>query len=208
MSNPVAVRSITQLDSGECVPASDAALVEALAAGGAEAFREIYDRYCDGVYGHCLRLTGSAAAAEDLTAVVFLEGWRRRSDFRIVQGSAAPWLHGIAYNAARNLWRSSRRYRSALERLAETRIVSDPADDLVDRIAAEQTIRRMLPAIHSLPAQERQAIELCIAADMTHEEVSSLLHVQLGTVKSRLSRGLTKLRASSAFADAKKEDGK
>jgi RNA polymerase sigma factor (sigma-70 family) len=178
-------------------PGTDLALVQALAQGDQEAFRTIYDRHADAIYGHCLRLTGSASSAEDLAAVVFLESWRRRRDFRVVEGSAAPWLHGIANNAGRNFWRSSRRYRSALERLAETRVVPDPSSAVVERIAAQETIQRLLPAIHALPGQEREAIELCIAADMTYQEVASLLAIPVGTVKSRLSRALAKLRASS-----------
>lgn len=206
VANSSAVEAITLPEMQRRVSEGDSALVSKLASGDEEAFRALYDRYADAVYNHCLRLAGSAAAAEDLAAVVFLESWRRRSDFRIVEGSAAPWLHGIAYNAARNFWRASRRYRSALARLAETRVVSDPTVGLIDRIAAEQTIRQLLPAIQALPSQERQAIELCIAAGMTHQEAASLLGVPIGTVKSRLSRGLTKLRSSLDLQLAEEED--
>jgi RNA polymerase sigma factor (sigma-70 family) len=178
-------------------PETDSALVQALARGDQEAFRAIYDRHIDSVYSHCLRLTGSAASAEDLAAVVFLESWRRRKDFRVVEGSAAPWLHGIAYNCARNSWRASRRYSSALKRLSDSRVVPDHSTTVIERIAAQETIRRLLPAIHALPNQEREAIELCIAADMTYQEAASLLAVPIGTVKSRLSRALSKLRASA-----------
>jgi RNA polymerase sigma factor (sigma-70 family) len=196
-AGPRAMRSVSL--------AGDLDLVSRVKTGDREAFAALYDRYAGAVYGHCLRLTGSAVSAEDLTAIVFLEAWRRRSDFRAVADSAAPWLHGIAYNTARNFRRSSRRYQSALRRLDATRIMPDPTVDVVDRVAAEETIRRLLPAIRALPRHEREAIELCFASGMTYEEAAGLLNVPLGTLKSRLSRGLSKLR-DHLQAKAQEED--
>jgi RNA polymerase sigma factor (sigma-70 family) len=202
MANHTSVGAITVPHMHEWDSASDAALVSALGRGDSEAFRLLYDRYVDVVYNHCFRLTGSTVAAEDLAAVTFLECWRRRSAFRLVDGSAAPWLHGIARNVARNAWRAERRYRAALGRLAETRVEPDPADDVVERIAAEQAIRRLLPAMQTLPSREREVVELCAAAGLSHGEVAILLGIPAGTVKSRLARGLARLRAALALQQA------
>lgn len=184
---------------------ADVALVSAVREGQTHAFRSIYDRYSHPVYDHCLRLTGSTANAEDLAALVFLEAWRRRKDYRLVEGSAGPWLHGIAYNLARNHWRAAKRHRQALDRIAETRVEPDHADEVVERVAAEQAIRNVLAELRSLPSQDREVIELCVAADLSYAEAADLLGVPVGTIKSRLSRALAKLRASSAIAEIGEE---
>jgi len=142
----------------------DVDLVTRVRSDDQQAFAQLYDRHVDAVHRHCFRLTGSAATAEDLTAMVFLEAWRRRDGYRLVDGSAAPWLHGIAYNLIRNYRRASRRYRSAVSRLDASRSVSDQTDEIVDRVSAEEIIHRLLPTIGALPRQQREAIELCYSA--------------------------------------------
>lgn len=200
----LAARDISSHEASRSVDDSD--LVRRLASGEEEAFRLLYDRYAAVIYNHCYRLTGSASAAEDLAAVTFLEAWRRRSSYRLVEGSATPWLHGIAYNVARNYRRTSRRYRSALQRLAETRVEPDPASSLIEKVSAQQTIRQLMPAIRALPSRERETIELCAASGMSLQDAAALLGVPVGTVKSRLSRGLAKLRSSLDIELAKEGD--
>lgn len=176
----------------------DAIMIRRVTADESEAFADLYEHYCDAIYNQCFRLTGSWSTAEDLTAITFLEAWRRRRDFRLVYDSALPWLRGIAHNIARNSWRATRRHRAAMARIAAPLVVADFTDDVVERIAAEQQMRLFLPALRKLPARERQVIELCIAGELRADEVAVLLNVPVGTVKSRLSRGLAKLRATAA----------
>jgi len=178
----------------------DASLVVAIAHGDKAAFATLYERYFDAVHAHCFRLSGSSVVADDLTAMVFLECWRRRSEFRLVEGSARPWLHGVAFNVIRNYWRMTRRYRAALERLlARSRsefAAPDSTDQVVDRVAAEQRIRAVRRALASLPKRERDVIEVCVAGDLGHEEAAVMLGIPVGTLKSRLARGLARLRAT------------
>src|SRR4051794_40641133 len=77
---------------------TDAELMRA-ARTDAGAFREIYDRYADGVYGFVFRRTGDPDAAHDLTAETFAAAWLSRARFRDRSGGlAGPWLFGIARN--------------------------------------------------------------------------------------------------------------
>lgn len=178
----------------------DASLVVAIANGDKAAFAMLYERYFDAVHAHCFRLSGSSAAADDLTAMVFLECWRRRDRFRLVEGSARPWLHGVAFNVVRNYWRMTRRYRSALERLLARSqgefATPDSTDQIVDRVAAEERIRAVRKALATLPRRERDVIEVCLAGDLGHEEAAQMLGIPVGTLKSRLARGLARLRAT------------
>src|SRR5439155_12710089 len=96
---------------------TDAALWQRAAAGETQAFGTIFERHARTVYNYCFRRTGDWSQAEELTAIVFLEAWRRRGQVVLERDEAIPWLLGVATNVLRNLRRSQRRHRAALERL-------------------------------------------------------------------------------------------
>ncbi len=99
---------------------SDASLLAA-ARIDPDAFRELYERYAEAVYGYFVRRTGSRATALDLTAETFAQAWIVRARFRDeANGSAAPWVYGIARNV---LLMSVR--RGAIERRANA-VMRDP----------------------------------------------------------------------------------
>src|SRR6187549_482575 len=82
------------------------------------AFRELYERYADGVHGFHLRRTRDAEAAHDLTAETFAQAWLSRARFRDeARGSAGPWLFGIARHVLLVSVRQRRLESSACERL-------------------------------------------------------------------------------------------
>jgi DNA-directed RNA polymerase specialized sigma24 family protein len=79
-------------------PSSDASLLAA-ARHDPDAFRELYERYAEAVHEYFLRRTGSRATALDLAAETFAQAWLVRARFRDeANGSAAPWIYGIARN--------------------------------------------------------------------------------------------------------------
>lgn len=82
-----------------------------------DAFAGLFNRHVYAVYADCFRRSADWAAAEDLTSIVFLEAWRKRSAVDLAGVSFRSWLLGIATNVLRNQKRSRRRYRAALERL-------------------------------------------------------------------------------------------
>jgi RNA polymerase sigma factor (sigma-70 family) len=165
-----------------------------------ERFADLYDAFADTVYNHCFRRTGSWALAEDLVAVTFLEAWRRRAALPGDAGGALPWLLAIANNVLRNVRRSQRRHAAALARLPTPEPASDPSDAAAARIDAEREIAKLLPVLRALPRREREVVELCAGCGLSHQEAARALGIPAGTVKSRLSRGLTRIRALSAGA--------
>ena len=69
-------------------------------AGERDAFAELYDRHADAIYNYCFRRCADWSAAEDLTAVVFLEAWRKRRGVAFDREDAVlPWLYGVAGNS-------------------------------------------------------------------------------------------------------------
>ena len=72
-----------------------------------QAFADLFERHAQAIYNYCFRRVGNWASAEDLTSVVFLEAWRRRS-VELPEGMVLPWLYGVATNVVRNANRSRR----------------------------------------------------------------------------------------------------
>lgn len=163
-------------------------------------FDRLYETYCHAVYNHCFRRTGSWAVAEDLMAAAFLEAWRHRRAAPSDPAAALPWLLAITNNVLRNKRRAERRYASALARLPPPDTVADPAGTIAAKVDAERQMATLLPLLRALPERERQVIELCLGAGLTHSEAAEALRVPVGTVKSRLSRGVARLQRAWAAA--------
>lgn len=155
-------------------------------AGEGQAFGRIFDRHRDRVFRHCVRWTDSAADAEDIVAITFLEAWRRRERVRMVEGSVLPWLLVTATNVSRNQHRGRRRYRELLDRLPRSSPNVDPAELVADELAYS--------ALTALPVHERQVVVLRLIDGLSEQETAAALGISIGTVKSRLSRGRMRLR--------------
>lgn len=80
-------------------------------AGDAAAFGALYQRHARAVYQFCFWRTADAGLAEDLSAAVFLEAWRRHGRTYLTQPSVLPWLLGVAVNLLRNQRRTARRQK-------------------------------------------------------------------------------------------------
>jgi RNA polymerase sigma factor (sigma-70 family) len=172
---------------------TDAEVWRLAASGEADAFGVLFERHGRAVYNFCFRRTANWAAAEDLTSIVFLEAWRRRSEVRLKDGRALPWLLGVATNVLRNRRRSERRHRAALARLPLER-GADFADDVDARLDDERRMQAALRTVATLPRRERDVLALCVWAGLSYEDAAVALGLPIGTVRSRLSRARARLR--------------
>ena len=109
-------------------------LVDGLHQDDPGALAALFDRYGDRIYNHCFRRLADWAEAEDATSSVFLEVWRHRRRVQLHDGSALPWLYGVATNVCRNAGRSRRRYLRAVASLPAPAAEPDHAER-VDRPA-------------------------------------------------------------------------
>ena len=160
-----------------------------------QAFRHLYDRHCTALYGFFLRRTGDHHGALDLTAETFAQAWASRDRFDDQrEGSAAPWLFGIARNV---LHRSVRQRRMAdeagrklgLQRATHPLVEPDPRwlEGLDEDVAR---------ALADLPADQRQAIELRVLHDQTYDAVAAAQGTAPATARVRVFRGLRTVRTS------------
>lgn len=177
---------------------SDGALMERMVAGDQGALATLYDRYGRAVYSLALRMLADSGLAEDLVQEVFLRCWSRARQFAAERGSFSTWLLGITHHlAVDNLRRQSTRPRAAdppregEPSLADQLVSpSDALEEVWLRLRADG-VRR---ALAEVPPAQRQAIELAYFHGLTHVEIAGRLGEPLGTVKTRIRLGMSRLR--------------
>jgi RNA polymerase sigma-70 factor (ECF subfamily) len=156
------------------------------------AFAAVFDRHWPAIHRFCTSRAG--AAGEDLAAEVFRIAFDQRRSFRTDLDDAAPWLYGIATNGLRRWFRSAERARRATSR-ARPRDEHDPADDALGRVEAELLGPRLADALRTLAADDRDTLLLYAWAGLTYEEVALATGVAVGTVRSRIHRARSRVRA-------------
>jgi len=147
------------------------------------------------VYRLAYRLTGNSHDAEDLTQEVFVRVFRSLS--RYTPGSFEGWLHRITTNLFLDLVRRRARIRfDALPDDAERLVSGDrgPAQ-LYDDTHFDHDVQAALDA---LPPDFRAAVVLCDLEGLSYEEIAATLGIKIGTVRSRIHRGRSQLRAALA----------
>ncbi len=138
-------------------------------------------------------ITGDAAEAEDAAQSGFVKAYYALDRFRA--GSPfRPWLLKIVANEARNRRRASNRRAGLHLRLAEDRPEEGAAPSPEAAVLAREPRTALLKAINALREGDREIIALRYFLDLSEAETASVLGCALGTVKSRLSRALDRLR--------------
>jgi len=176
-------------------PSKDGPLWDRVRAGDAEAFGDLYERHVRAVQSYCLWRTADLQLAEDATATVFLEAWRKRQRLELTTPSAVPLLLGVANNVLRTHWRGRRRYAAAMERMRGAVLPAPPGheDEAIARLDAMRELRDAGAAVRSLPRREREVLALVAWGELSYEETAAALGVPVGTVRSRLSRARARL---------------
>ena len=158
------------------------------------AFAEFYRRHVEAVYRWLDRRMGWLAA--DLAAETFTRAWLARDRFRDDrEGSALPWLLGIAGHLVADAARHDRVEDRARQRLGLP--IELGADDDHHEIERRLSPRRMLElGLAELPVHERDAIDLRIVEELGYDEVARRLNIQPAAARLRVSRALRRLRRS------------
>ncbi|PPF60971.1 hypothetical protein C5E11_16145 [Clavibacter michiganensis] len=180
---------------------NEPALWELARGGDSGAFAMLYDRHRDRVFGQALRLMRSTHDAEDVTAVVFLELWRRRKTVTLVNDTLIGWLLVATNHVAHNFVRSMRRYRAVIDRIPPAQLEGGQEFDRIDeQLDSSARGRGVNSAFAQLSPNDQNIITLCVLEEFSLAEAASALRIPVGTVKSRLSRA--KQRLSSLMNDA------
>ncbi len=169
---------------------TDAELIRA-AAADPSAFGELYERHARAVHAWLDRRL--AWAAVDLTAETFARAWLWRRRFRDRKdGTALPWLLGIAANVLRETVRRDRIETRARERLGLPLSLGaeDGFSDVDARLSPRPALSR---ALAELPEDQRRAVELRVLEDLSYDEVAGRLSIRPAAARLRVSRALRRL---------------
>jgi RNA polymerase sigma-70 factor (ECF subfamily) len=187
------------------VPSAEEQFLERLRAGEAAAFNRLVEERSGDIYALLYRLTEDPEEARDLTQETFLQAFRHLASFR-GDADLRTWLYRIAVNQARNRWRWWKRRRRD-----RTVSLDAPASDDIDsplsaglagdegldperQALARERELALHAALKSLARPYREVIVLRDIEGLSYEEVANTLDLNVGTVKSRLSRGRNELR--------------
>ena len=182
-------------------PLDDQELVELARKGDARAYEALVRRHQQVAYRTAWVITGTAADAEDAAQEGFVKAWSAMSRFRA--GAAfRPWLLAIVANEARNRRRSGRRQEDLALRVAEDRPSGDAAPSPEAAALAAERRRLLLAAVNRLPDADRRVIACRWFLELSEAEMATALGWRRGTVKSRLSRAMARLREALAETPA------
>lgn len=160
-------------------------LLERFAKDDPEAFEDLFRQFQGPVYAWIVRIVRDRGTAEDLTVETFWRIYKARERFNI-EGNFGAWAYRIATNLALNHVRRAR----IEEELPEDVIQSEsPDSDLQSEMVGE--IRR---AFQRLPAKLQVTVTMALVEEQPYPEIAQALGVSVGTVKSRVFRGVRILR--------------
>ena len=172
---------------------TDSQLVEQARRGDAGAFGSLVQRYQDIALRVAYLIAGDADEAEDIAQDAFVKAHAALSRFR-ADAPFRPWLLQIVANEARNRRRAAGR-RAHLALRAGHAASGDAAPSPEAAALADEQRRALLAAVDTLRDDDRRAIACRYFLDLSEAEMAEALGCARGTVKSRLSRALTRLRA-------------
>lgn len=165
---------------------SDKEIWQRVLAGDSPAFGLVWDRHRDRLFRHLIALGNTGADAEDLTAVVFLELWRKRSSARFVDDSLLPWLIVTALNVTRNAARGRRRYRELIAKIPLPADAPDPADLVAERDSPR--VRFAREVLTATRREDRTLAVLTAVEGFTIAEAAAAVGIRESAAKMRLSR--------------------
>lgn len=175
--------------------AGDEALVAAMAAGDRSALATLYERHSSLLLGLALRIVRERREAEDLLHDVFLEAWRSAKDFDPKRGRVRTWLAIRMRSRALDLQKSARISRNTGD--AGLEVVVDESE------GTSPDHQRVRGALAQLAQDQRKVLELAYFEGLSCTEIAERIAIPVGTVKSRIAAGLSRLRTGLTGATEK-----
>lgn len=177
----------------------DPELLARAATGDQQAFAELYDRSSSLLFTLALRILGDRDEAAEVLQEVYLEVWRKVVRYNPARGSPTAWLVTMTRSRALDRLRS----RAARGYGMTDSIQNTPLTDLPDgnpgplQASADLELRALVEkALDELPEAQREALELAYYQGLSHTEIAARLNEPLGTVKTRIQLGMSKLRTA------------
>jgi len=166
------------------------------------ALGELYNRYNGLVFSIALEIVGDRGLADDILQEVFASVWQKADSYRMDRGEVKVWLASLARHRAIDVRRKQDHcpegHTVDLATVDFSLAASTP--DPEEAAAAALQEQRLREALHTLPAEQRQALQLAYFGGLTTKEIAERLGEPQGTIKTRIRLALLKLR--QALEDA------
>lgn len=171
-----------------------------IAGGDSAALVELYQAYGPAMHAYALKSLGDDRDAEEVLQDALIRIWNRSATFDPTMSKPFTWCYMIV----RGLCLDRLRKRSAQKRsgvsvpLESVPEPEAPGDNVVQSIFLHEGVARVREALGHLHPLERRYIEMAVFGQITHTQIAGQVEEPLGTVKTRIRRGLVKLRRSLA----------
>jgi RNA polymerase sigma-70 factor, ECF subfamily len=165
-----------------------------------EAFSELFKLYYQRIFGYIIRRTGNFDDAADIAADTFLKAFRHIPNFRYSGISVKVWLYRIATNEINLYFRNRQKHNSIFERIITVdkdifnSFLTDDRKEIESELQKHDQFLSVLKELKTLPVKYQEVIALRYFEGKDNKEISEILGINEGTLKSILSRGLEKLR--------------
>jgi RNA polymerase sigma-70 factor, ECF subfamily len=171
-------------------------LVKRALGGENSAWEELLTVHSRKIYNLCYRFTGRTSEAEDLTQEVFIKVFQTLRTYDAAQGAFSTWLNRLARNHLVDHYRRTRKDRltsSIDENAGQIEERPSQLESPTARVESRERRELLQGALDRLSPDMREAVILRDLQDLEYEEISQVLGVPVGTVKSRINRGRLEL---------------
>ncbi|MGH1486726.1 MAG: sigma-70 family RNA polymerase sigma factor [Cellvibrionaceae bacterium] len=168
-------------------------LLEDSARGQHDAFSSLYDKTSSYLYSLALRILNNAALADEVIQEAYVQIWYGAKDYHSDKGSPIAWMGSIVRYRALDLIRREKSQRSRTT-AASYEPVLDSIPDPADSAKYSSELQKLLHCLQPIQPEQRTSILLAFYHGLTHAEVAEQVKAPIGTVKSWIRRGLSKIR--------------
>ena len=170
-------------------------LLAAISGGDQRAFAQLYESCSSHLFGLLLRILQRRDWAEEALQDCFLKVWQKSETYEPSRGAPLTWLSTIARYRALDLLRMKRPEVEMPEEGEEPPMtLADPGQDPVDGAIEGEGIGKLRDCMRGLQDEQRRSVLLAYYEGYTHQELAQAMQAPLGTVKSWVRRGLSRLR--------------
>jgi RNA polymerase sigma-70 factor, ECF subfamily len=176
-------------------------LLTKVAEGDRNALSQLYDRYSRLIYAIAWKSLNSVEECEEVVLDVFAQVWRIADRFDSSKGSVEQWIFTLARSRILDRLRKLQRLNKVNAAISSGKEIDFPTAsvDPIEVIEIGERRQQVLAALERIPPEQRQVIEMAYYQGLTHTEIATATGLSLGTVKTRLRLGLSKLKV--AFED-------
>jgi len=168
-------------------------LLSLVAQGDQRAFARLYDLMAARVLGLVRRVLRDPAQSEEVAQEIFLEIWQSATRFDVTKGTATTWIMTMTHRRAVDRVRSAQSSRDRDTKVGIRDFTPD-YDTVAESVEVTIEHERVKVAMSRLTDLQRQAVTLAYYGGYSHTEVAEMLHIPVGTIKTRLRDGMIRLR--------------